>query len=159
MCTRMSTVLTNRHGEPNLNRLRAVRSVATRCLIVSLRVISTVRAVDASISSMGPGISPTTGSRESSCCPLKWLSVVGMMTPELMEQEKRKLGALVRAARTRMAKMSVDELALKVGCEATEVTSLERGDATSDFETILGICRELNISEDMAVIYDPGVVF
>jgi transcriptional regulator with XRE-family HTH domain len=82
-----------------------------------------------------------------------------VMTPEIMDEERRNFGLLVRAIRTRMKSLSVAELADRAQTNKAAITSVESGNAACDYETIVRICNELGIDEEKAIIYRPDIIF
>jgi ribosome-binding protein aMBF1 (putative translation factor) len=82
-----------------------------------------------------------------------------MMTPDEMDRQRQQFGQLVKAARTRMRKLSQKELAERVGCDGATIDSIEKGESECDYPTILRVCAELKIPKDAAIIFDPDVLF
>ena len=82
-----------------------------------------------------------------------------MMTSNEMERLRKQFGRMVRSERTGGAELSVEELAERAACDTSAVISLEAGDPSCDYPTILRICAVLGINEDDAIIFDPGVLF
>ena len=76
-----------------------------------------------------------------------------------MGQQMKQFGTLLKAARTRGGFGSHADLAASVGCSAEDIASIEAGNATCDYATILRVCSALGIPSNAAEIYDPNNIF
>lgn len=81
------------------------------------------------------------------------------MTPDAMEQRRQSAGQMITVARSQLHKMTREELAKKVNCSVADIKSLESGNPTCDFDTIVRICEVIGIPESEYIIFDPGVIF
>ena len=76
-----------------------------------------------------------------------------------MDQEMKQFGLLVKTARARGGFGSHADLAANVDCSAEDIASIEAGNATCDYATILRVCSALGIPSKAAEIYDPNIIY
>lgn len=81
------------------------------------------------------------------------------MTSDQMNQQKKQFGLLVKAARRHGGFGSYADLAASVNCSIEDIKSIEVGNATCDYATILRVCSVLGIPSDAAEIYDPDIIY
>jgi transcriptional regulator with XRE-family HTH domain len=78
-----------------------------------------------------------------------------MMTPDMMDEERRQFGHVARFQRSRVLRISIEELARRASCTPAGVRSLEEGNPTGDLQEIARICDALGVL--VPIIYSDAI--